>query len=238
MIFSHWCHIKKNQPVRFIPRHVLHIATIYAQLAAMVDKSLNAFSLINTSMLRMTNCSEQGINAQSAVGLAQCSRNLRKKREALAEVQESVQILEAKLGPDQLTLDNCDTRGHHSTVAYTQVELEDTSHLSIEAPLPEDVMALFNVDILNLSRPELEPELAHFKYVAMLAMGRYLAERKEELTHWQHLLPVHHKHPNSHQPLQEAHVRLESLLHYQVRVLHIHSLIFSISFLHHYLACP
>ena len=80
----------------------MNIATIYAQLAAMVDKSLNAFSEINTLMLRMTNSSEQGIDAQAAVGLAQCSRNLRKKRETLAEVQESVHVLEAKLGPDQL----------------------------------------------------------------------------------------------------------------------------------------
>ena len=201
---------------------MLNIATIYSQLAAMVDKSLNAFSMINTLMLRMTNSSEQGIDAQAAVGLAQCSRNLRKKREILAEVQESVQVLEARLGPDQLTLDNCDTRGHHSTVAYTQVETEDTTHLSQEPLLPEDVMGLFNVDVLNLSRPELEHELVHFKYVAMLALGRYLAVRKEELSHWQHLLPAHHKHPTSHHPLQEAHVRLESLLHYQVGILHNH----------------
>ena len=167
-------------------------------------------------MLRMTNTSEQGIDAQAAVGLAQCSRNLRKKREVLAEVQETVQMLEAKLGPDQLTLDNCDTRGHHSTVAYSQVETEDTSNLSTKPLDPEDVMALFNVDILNLSRPEHKQELIHFKYVGMLALGRYLAGRKEELSHWFDLLPEHHKHPRSHLPLQEAHVRLEPLLHYQV----------------------
>ena len=86
---------------------MLSIATVYSQLATMVDKSMNAFSMINTLMLRMTNCSEQGIDAQAAVGLAQCSRNLRKKREVLAEVQQSVQNLEAQLGPDQLTLDQC-----------------------------------------------------------------------------------------------------------------------------------
>ena len=194
----------------------MSIATVYSQLAGMVDKSLNTFSMINTLMLRMTNTSEQGIDAQAAVGLAQCSRNLRKKREVLAEVQKSVQILEANLGPDQLTLDNCDTRGHHSTVAYTQVEAEDTSHLSMEALPPEDVMRLFDVNILNLSRPELAEELKHFKYVSMLALGRYMADMKEELAHWKQILPEHHRHPTSHLPLKEAHVRLESLLHYKV----------------------
>ena len=132
-------------------------------------------------------------------------------------------FLGENIHPRQLTLDNCDTRGHHSTVAYTQVEVEDTTHFSAEALSPEEVMGLFNVDILNLSRPELEHELTHFKYVAMLALGRYLAARREDLSHWKHLLPTHHKHPTSHHPLQEAHVRLESLLHYQVGILHIHS---------------
>ena len=84
---------------------MLSIATVYAQLAAMVDKSMTAFAQINTLMLRMTNCSEQGIDAQASLGLAQGSRNLRKKREVLAEVQQRVQLLEAQLGPDQLTLD-------------------------------------------------------------------------------------------------------------------------------------
>ena len=195
----------------------MSIATVYAQMAAMVDKSLNTFSLINTLMLRMTNCSEQGIDAQEAVGLAQCSRNLRKKREVLAEVQQRVQVLESHLGPDQLTLDNCDVRGHNSTVAYTQVETTDTSHLSMEALSPEEVMGLFDVHILNLSRQELNEELKHFKFVSMLALGRYMADMKEELAPWKNLLPQHHIHPTSHLPLQEAHVRLESLLHYKVR---------------------
>ena len=84
---------------------MLSIATVYAQVAAMVDKSMTAFAQINTLMLRMTNCSEQGIDAQASLGLAQGSRNLRKKREVLAEVQQRVQLLEAQLGPDQLTLD-------------------------------------------------------------------------------------------------------------------------------------
>ena len=113
-------------------------------------------------------------------------------------------------------LDNCDTRGHHSTVAYTQVETMDTTHLSMEALPPEEVMGIFHVGILNLSTPGLEDELKHFKYVAMLALGRYMAERNEELAHWKQLLVVHHRHPASNHPLQEAHVRLESLLHYQV----------------------
>ena len=101
---------------------MLSIATVYSQLAYMTDKTNNAFSMINTLMLRMGNTSKDGIDAQAKVGLATCSRNLSKKREMLAEVQQSVQVLEAEQGPDQLTLDNCDTRGHHSTVAYTQLQ--------------------------------------------------------------------------------------------------------------------
>ena len=77
-------------------------------------------------------------------------------------------------------------------------------------------MELFNPDILNLSKPELEDELKHLKYVAMLALANYLVERRQELAHWKAFLPLHHAHPQSHIPLQEAHVRLEPLLNYKV----------------------
>ena len=69
----------------------------------MADKTNNAFVMINTLMLRMGNSSKDGIDAQAMVGLATCSRNLNKKREILAEVHRSVQVLEAEQGPDQLT---------------------------------------------------------------------------------------------------------------------------------------
>ena len=194
----------------------MSVATVYAQLAHMADKTNNAFVLMNTLMLRMGNTSNEVINAQGMAGLATCARNLNKKREILAEVQRSVQVLEAEQGPDQLCLDNCDTKGHHSTVAYTQTETTDTTHLSTEAPSPETVMSLFTPDILNLSKPELEDELMHLQYVAMLALANYLTGCKEELAHWSKFLPKHHSHPKSHLPLEEAHVRLEPILNFKV----------------------
>ena len=77
-------------------------------------------------------------------------------------------------------------------------------------------MALFNSDILNLSKPELEDELKHLQYVAMLALANYLADGREELAHWKLFLPTHHTHPKSSLPLEEAHVRLEPLLNFKV----------------------
>lgn len=81
---------------------MLSVATVYSQLAMMADKTNSAFSMINTLMLRMSNTSKDGINSQAMVGLAQCSRNLNKKREVLAELHRSLQVLEAERGPDQL----------------------------------------------------------------------------------------------------------------------------------------
>ena len=115
-----------------------------------------------------------------------------------------------------MTLDNCDSRGHHNTVAFTETETTDTTHLSSEAMAPESLMGLFKTDILNLSSPELEDEKNHLIDVAMLALARYLADMKDDLAHWKSFLPVHHPHPNSGLPLQEAHVRLEEPLYYQV----------------------
>ena len=89
-------------------RHVLSIATLFSQLAFMADKANSAFKMMNTLMLRMSNTSKEGIDAQAMVGLAQCSRNLNKKREVLAELQRDIQVLESERGLDNMTLDNCD----------------------------------------------------------------------------------------------------------------------------------
>lgn len=197
-------------------RHVLSIATLFSQLAFMADKANSAFKMMNTLMLRMSNTSKEGIDAQAMVGLAQCSRNLNKKREVLAELQRDIQVLESERGPDNMTLDNCDTRGSHTTVAYTEIETTDTSHFSTTPMSPEALVNLFSAEILKLSSSDLEEERDHLLAVAMLALARYLSEVKEELGHWKKFLPVHHPHPTSDLPLHEAHVRLEEPLYYQV----------------------
>ena len=150
-------------------RHVLSIATLFSQLAFMADKANSAFKMMNTLMLRMSNTSKEGIDAQAMVGLAQCSRNLNKKREVLAELQRDIQVLESERGPDNMTLDNCDTRGSHTTVAYTEIETTDTSHFSTTPMSPEALVNLFSAEILKLSSSDLEEERDHLLAVAMLA---------------------------------------------------------------------
>ena len=171
------------------PRHVLSIATIFAQLAMLVDRKNNALAKLNTLQLKLHGLTDAGIDAQALIGLGQCSRNLRKDREVLAEVHQKLLILESKSRPMQMTLDNCDTKSNNCTVAYVQTETVDTSHLSTEPMSPEETLKLFNSSILDFSQPQLQPEREHLRKVILLSLGRELAKHKPELSHWLSVLP-------------------------------------------------
>ena len=103
------------------PRHVLNIATVYAQIAMMVDKKNNALAKLNTLQLKLDGLTDSGIDAQALIGLSQCSRNLRKDRDVLAEVQEKLHILESTSRPTQITLDNCDTKSNNFLLQHSLV---------------------------------------------------------------------------------------------------------------------
>ena len=171
------------------PRHVLSISTVFAQLAMMVDKKNNALAKINTLQLKLHGCTDAGIDALTLIGLAQCSRNLRKDRDVLAEVQDRLLMLESQKRPTQITLDNCDTKSNNCTVAFVQTETVDTSHLNPEPMSPEETLKLFNSSILDFSQPQLQPEREHLRKVILLSLGRELAKHKPELSHWLSVLP-------------------------------------------------
>ena len=85
------------------PEHVINIATVYSQIAMLVDKTNNTLAHMNTLQLKMDNLSDDGIDAQAKLGLATCSRNLRNDKAVLAEVQEKLLLFEAKNSPEQLS---------------------------------------------------------------------------------------------------------------------------------------
>ena len=110
--------------------------------------------LLNTLQLKLHGLTDAGIDAQALLKLGQCSRNLRKDRDILAEVQEKLLILESQSRPIQLTLDNCDTKSNNCTVAFVQTETVDTSHLGTEPMSPEETLSLFDLNLLDLNRPD------------------------------------------------------------------------------------
>ena len=200
------------------PRHVINIATVYSQVAMMVDKKNNALAKINTLQLKLHGLTDAGLDAQALLKLGECARNLRKDRDVLAEVQEKLLTLESMNRPTQITLDNCDTKSNNCTVAYVQTETVDTSHLSTEPLSPEETLKLFDLSLVDMTRPELQSEREHLRSVILLALGRELAKHKPELSHWLKKLPEHHDHPTSKNvPLEPALVTLQSPMPYQVR---------------------
>ena len=126
-------------------------------------------------------------------------------------------ILKSKSRTIQLTLDNCDTKSNNCTVAFVQTETVDTSHLGTEPMSPEETLSLFDLNLLDLNRPEHQPEKEHLRSVILLALGRELAKFKPELSHWLKVLPEHHDHPNAGLPLEQALLTLLSPLPYQVK---------------------
>lgn len=85
------------------PKHVINIATVYSQIAMMVDKTNNTLAKMNTLQLKMDNLSDDGIDSMAKLGLTTCSRNLRNDKAVLAEVQEKLLLLEAANRPEQLS---------------------------------------------------------------------------------------------------------------------------------------
>ena len=129
-------------------------------------------------------------------------------KDQLAEVAETCLVEETTSRPVQSTIDNCDQKGSHSTVEYLQVEYDDTSHLGVDAMGPEEVLQLFNVDLLLLNREELKPEKEHLEKVILTEAAKALALVRPEIGHWLRLLPKHHPHPNDHLQLREASIVL------------------------------
>lgn len=214
--------IVKEPSSSVLPRHVLSLATIYAQIGGEVDKANNALALIQGISLKMDGLSDRGLAGQAKVKLSVTERTLRYKRDELAEIQASLLIEESKDRPSQITIDNCNTCHTNCIVAYSQAETEDTSALSSEGSSPEDVMALFSPSVLMLTSPELEVEFDHLEEVAMLSVGRELAlHLPDELGHWTKLLPQHHSHPQSHVPLQKANATLLPPMPYEVQYLEL-----------------
>ena len=106
-------------------------------------------------------------------------------------------------------MDNCDTKGSHTTVEYRETERVDTSDLSVEELGPEELLNLFSLDLVLLGNECLREEREHLKKVLLIAVGRALAEAYPELVgHWGEELPQHHSHPFSHIKPEEAAVRL------------------------------
>ena len=199
-------------------RHVINVATVYSQIAMMVDKKNNALTKINTLQMKLQGLTDAGIDAQALIGLGTCARNLRKDRDVLAEVQEKLLVLESQCRPTQLTLDNCDTKTNSCTVAYVQTESIDTRHLDTKPMSPRDQLSLFDVSQLDLTQPDLQPEKEHLRAVVMLSLGKELVKLIPELAHWDKVLPAHHTHPTSGKvPLEPALLTLQPPMHYQVR---------------------
>ena len=210
--------ILKNDESNVEPSHVISVATVFSHLAHLTDKSNNALQKINALQLKMDGLTDEGLDAQAKLaGWSVTARALRYARDDFAEVAETCLVEETRNRPDQSTLDNCDQKGSHTTVEYLEIEHEDTSHLSIDAMSPEDILQLFNVELLLLSGEGLKAEREHLERVILTETGKALARaRPEQLGHWLKVLPQHHSHPFDKLPLKEASIMLRPPHYFQV----------------------
>ena len=199
---------KKEVDSNVSPSDVVSIATIYAQLAHLVDKSNSVLAKINTIQLKLDGCTDEGINAQAKLNLAQTARNLRYTRDDFAEVQERLLVEETKQFPDQKTLDNCDQKGASTTVEYRETETQDTSNLSTETMGPEEVAKLFAPKLITMTEEDLKEEREHYGKVMGIAVGRKIGELRSDAPQLLKYLKEHHAHKWSGLPLQPAKITL------------------------------
>ena len=212
--------VVKEKQNNITPRNVVDISTIYAQLAYQVDKTNSSLAKLNTLQLKMDNMSDEGIDAQAKMGLAQTARSLRNMRDQMAEVQDDLLVEQSGDNPDTFTLDNCDQKQEHTTVEYLERERQDTRHLPIDSMPPEEVAKLFSISQLTMENPELVEEKSQLDKVLAIGMGRLLAERRPGTAgKLKSFLKEHHQHKWSHLPVKEALITLLSPHYYQETVI-------------------
>lgn len=207
----------KDDSSNIEPAHVVTIATLFSQLAHLVDRTNNTLQKINSMQLKLDGLTDEGLVAQEKIGLAVTARTMRHARDEFAEVAESCLIEETKKRPDQSTIDNCDQRNSHTTVEYREIEFEDTSHLSVDSMDLEEIHQLFSNDILLLGSERLTVEREHVEGVIFNQVAKVLAKALPgDLGHWVAHVPKHHRHPYSHLPPREAAIVLRPPHYLQV----------------------
>ena len=215
----------KDDSSNIEPAHVVSIATVFSQLAHLVDRTNNTLQKINSMQLKLDGLTDEGLVAQEKIGLAVTARTMRHARDEFAEVAESCLIEETKKRPDISTLDNCDQRNSHTTVEYREIEHEDTSHLGTDSMGIEEIEQLFNIDILLLGSERLTVEREHVERVIFNQVAKVLAGALPgALGHWMACLPKHHQHPYSHLPPREAAIMLRPPHYLQVGLINFNTL--------------
>ena len=199
-------------------RHVVSLASFYGLLAAQVDRTNNVLCKLNTLQLRWMAAQRKALmrwlSWESHTRLA--ARHLRRQRDVIAEVADAIRIEETKHHPDQSTLDNCNQKESDTTVEYRQTETIDTRSFNTDPKTPEEVMDLFGIELLDVTSPQLSAELSHLEKIVGLVVSRAVSKDRPELAHVYPLLPRHHKHSQSHPPLEEAKLTLVSPHYYKV----------------------
>ena len=89
-----------------------------------------------------------------------------------------------------------------------EVEYENTSHLSVDAMAPEEILQLFNLNLVLLNTDELKTEKDHLEKIILAEAAKALARARPEIAHWLKQFPKHHAHPYDHLPLREASIIL------------------------------
>ena len=200
-----------------MPSHVVQTATLFAQLAEKVDHQNSVLSKMNSLQLKFDGLTDAGLDAFSRLGLNQNSRSLKNQREFFCEVSDAVALEEVRHMPEQSTLDNCSSKGHDCTVEFRQTETLKTDHLSTQKSSPEDVLSLFSLDMLLVTRPELKEEFDHLRdNVVPLVVARQIAVHRPQVAGWLDLFPPHHSHSQSHRPVKPAKARLVAPHYYKV----------------------
>ena len=172
---------------------------------------------MNALQLKFDGTTDSGVNAQAKLGLSQCSRSYKVQRDYFCEVSDTIAREDFQHMPEQATLDNCTSKKQDCTVEFRETETIPTGHLSTKGCSPEEVMNLFTSDLVLVTKPHLREEFEHLrKTLVPLVCAREIASHRPDVASWLALFPPHHKHPQSHHPLQPAKIRLVAPHYYKV----------------------
>ena len=88
--------VRREEPV--LPKNVLHIATLFANLCYGVNRNLDALIKLRSLTMQVDGITNLGLNTLSDVGLSHTARSLSNHRDLFAEVGTEVMHFTAAIG--------------------------------------------------------------------------------------------------------------------------------------------
>ena len=183
------------------PNDVIKISFLLSSLANSVNRDNNSVLKVKSTVFQNSRLTNEGLDSAQTLGVTESSRSQRRVRDFLGGISPEVLLTSAKDFPSVSAMDNLDITNahilHHMTLEFIEIEQIDTKHLDKTSLEFSQIVELFDLENILLTKDKNKPLLKHLKKTVAITIGRILAVRLPSASFLLPLLDNHYSHPNS-----------------------------------------